>query len=139
MCKPMCPCARPRPMCMFYLLELNFKLTYHYFMLTDSLLVCLSGSFYGHGGWDLVTGWFSDACDRENWRLLEDMLRLFKESPVTVERLKTNHCPKQVKHLSKEAQCEGELMHAARRTVSASAGVFVSLGRPTLVLPKCII
>ncbi|XP_043204802.1 serine/threonine-protein phosphatase 1 regulatory subunit 10-like isoform X2 [Amphibalanus amphitrite] len=63
-------------------------------------------NFYSRGGWELVTGWFSDACERENWRLLEDMLRLFKGSPVTVERLKTNHCPKQVKHLSKEAQCE---------------------------------
>ncbi|KAF0311560.1 Serine/threonine-protein phosphatase 1 regulatory subunit 10 [Amphibalanus amphitrite] len=69
----------------------------------------LLDDFYSRGGWELVTGWFSDACERENWRLLEDMLRLFKGSPVTVERLKTNHCPKQVKHLSKEAQCEGKL------------------------------
>ena len=59
-----------------------------------------------------MTNWFSDACDRENWRLLEDILRLFKESPVTVERLKTNQSPKQVKQLSKEAQCDGEYITA---------------------------
>ncbi|XP_037078701.1 nucleolar protein dao-5-like [Pollicipes pollicipes] len=66
----------------------------------------LLDDFYNHGGWELVTGWFGDACDRENWRLLEDIMRLFRASPVTVERLKMNHCPKQVKHLSKEAQCD---------------------------------
>lgn len=66
--------------------------------------------FMSSGGWTLIHMWLSDGIMNKNWALVQELLELLLLSPVDVEILKSNNCPKLIKGLSRDESQEGKLL-----------------------------
>lgn len=58
------------------------------------------------GGWGIMNSWLTDAKDTNNVPLLQEVLKVLKHMPVTIEQLKKNNTAKVVKQLSKTSDNE---------------------------------
>lgn len=83
------------------------------------------------GGWNLVQTWLSDAVGAKNWPLILELLSLLNMCPVTIERLKSNSCPKVIKTLTKESECESEYF------IFELGTNFVTIIRSSSMIYKC--
>ncbi|XP_014207007.1 serine/threonine-protein kinase fray2 [Copidosoma floridanum] len=74
----------------------------------------LLDQFMGAGGWNLIHMWLTDGILAKNWALIQELLELLLLCPVDTNRLKSNHCPKLIKGLSKEGSHHGVRTLASR-------------------------
>ncbi|CAG7731573.1 unnamed protein product, partial [Allacma fusca] len=56
--------------------------------------------FMERGGWEMLYNWVVEAKTNKNNVLLNEILSLFLVTPASVERLRTNSLPKEVKQIS---------------------------------------
>lgn len=63
--------------------------------------------FIDDGGWDILNQWLTDFKELNNPQLLTEIMKLYREMPVTVDLLKKNSAAKTIKQLSKSAEHEG--------------------------------
>ena len=57
--------------------------------------------FIDDGGWDILNQWLTDFKELDNAQLLTEIMKLYRELPVTVELLKKNSAAKTIKQLGK--------------------------------------
>lgn len=62
------------------------------------LILC---RFIEDGGWDILNQWLTDFKEIDNARLLTEIMKLYRELPVTVDLLKKNSAAKTIKQLGK--------------------------------------
>lgn len=64
-------------------------------------LFCILYRFIEDGGWDVLNLWLSDFKEIDNPQLLTEILKVYKDLPVTVDLLKKNSAAKTIKQLGK--------------------------------------
>jgi len=77
--------------------------------------------FLNEKGWNLVNFWFSESIKAQNWPLVIELLRLFLQCPMTIERLRENvevNCaPKLVRHLAARTDLEPDFNELAKQVL----------------------
>lgn len=67
-------------------------------MKKTQLILC---RFIEDGGWDILNQWLTDFKEIDNTQLLTEIMKLYRELPVTVDLLKKNSAAKTIKQLGK--------------------------------------
>lgn len=53
------------------------------------------------GMWDILNNWLQEATEADNSPFLVELLKVYKQLPVTVEVMKQNNAAKTIKQISK--------------------------------------
>ena len=57
--------------------------------------------FVADGGWQLLNGWLVDAKASDNTPVIMELIKVFKQLPVTIDILKKNNTAKLIKQMTK--------------------------------------
>ncbi|KAF4519861.1 hypothetical protein B566_EDAN005199 [Ephemera danica] len=74
-----------------------------YVQILQATTTSLLSQFMRQGGWELVSTWIIEAAAQGNGPLLEQLLALTLQSPLDVQQLQMNNCPRSVKALTRDA------------------------------------
>jgi len=76
---------------------------YKYTYVCVCVCVCVCGSVLENGGWTVLHNWLLHSRTSDCRSFLIELLKLYRQLPVTVELLRQNSCAKDIKQLSKSS------------------------------------
>jgi len=82
-------------------------------------------------GWDTINVWLKGAKESGNEVFLVELLHLLLKCPVTVDRLRENDTPKEVKKLSKDFSTNEEIVNLSKQLVESWTLVITPNGTPS--------
>ena len=85
----------------------------HYKLEKSEFDICVQCFFHirfvADGGWELLNGWLTDAKSSDNIPVIMELIKVFKQLPVTIDILKKNNTAKLIKQMTKgegdESKC----------------------------------